>query len=161
MSCLPASPCIVVYLTSSSAHEAPKQRSIYWKPMGDRTKWWIKATRVFQLCLRVLEGLAGAGLLVMFILFKGTGDSVAWVMRITVSPACVSRIRTRLTLFRAALSCWPASTPSTTSQEEQMLALQVPQQATTPSQLPLTWLSSRFTPTATWQCATTAAPGPP
>jgi hypothetical protein len=52
--------------------------------MSGTTKWWIKASRVIQLCLRVLELIAAAGILTLFILMTNTGDLVAWVMRITV-----------------------------------------------------------------------------
>jgi len=52
--------------------------------MSGRTEWWIRATRVIQLCLRVIELIAAAGVFVLFILMTGTGALAAWVMRITV-----------------------------------------------------------------------------
>lgn len=53
--------------------------------MSGTTLWWIKSSRVIQLCLRVLELIAAVGVFVLFILMTNTGDLVAWVMRITVS----------------------------------------------------------------------------
>jgi hypothetical protein len=53
--------------------------------MSGRTKWWIKATRVIQMGLRVLELIAAVGVLVLFILMNKIEDLTAWVMRITVS----------------------------------------------------------------------------
>lgn len=52
--------------------------------MSNRTKWWIKATRVIQMGLRVLELIAAIGVLVLFILMNKMDDLTAWVMRITV-----------------------------------------------------------------------------
>ncbi|KAH8911352.1 hypothetical protein BR93DRAFT_943364 [Coniochaeta sp. PMI_546] len=91
------------------AHEAPQQRSFYWKPMSGATKWWIKATRVIQLCLRVLELIAAIGVFVMFILMTNTGDLVAWVMRITAVVVMLHCVYGIFHLSRAAGARTPGS----------------------------------------------------
>ncbi|OIW28476.1 hypothetical protein CONLIGDRAFT_378370 [Coniochaeta ligniaria NRRL 30616] len=91
------------------AHEAPKQRPIYWKPMSGTTKWWIKAMRVIQLFLRVLELIAAIGVFVMFILMTNTGDLVAWVMRITTVVVMLHCVYAIFHLARAAGARTPGS----------------------------------------------------
>lgn len=60
----------------------PNGRSKF-KPMGRRTKGWIKGMRVVQLCLRVLEAVAAAG----FIVVMGVGYFLGWIMGVTVGSS--------------------------------------------------------------------------
>lgn len=53
--------------------------------MSWRTKWWIKAMRIVQLLLRLLEIFSALGILVLFIMINNIDELTAWVMRITVS----------------------------------------------------------------------------
>lgn len=53
--------------------------------MGATAKWWIKFTRKVQIGLRVLEMIAGVGLLGMMILLTNVDPITSWVLRITVS----------------------------------------------------------------------------
>lgn len=62
-----------------SAHMAPTGRSRF-KPMSLRTKGWIKGMRVVQLCLRVLEAVAAAGLIVAMVL----SELIGWVTGVAV-----------------------------------------------------------------------------
>ena len=48
-------------------------------------KAWIKAMRVVQLLLRLLQLVASAGILVLAILITKIPGSTSWVLRITVS----------------------------------------------------------------------------
>ncbi|KAB5535254.1 hypothetical protein GE09DRAFT_1143185 [Coniochaeta sp. 2T2.1] len=91
------------------AHVAPTQRSFYWKPMSDTTKWWIKASRVIQLFLRVLELIAAVGVLVLFILMTNTTELVAWVMRITTAVVMVHCVYGIYHLSRTARARTPGS----------------------------------------------------
>lgn len=53
--------------------------------MGSKTRAWIKAMRVVQLGLRVLELIASVGLLVLMIIITNIEPQVGWVVRITAS----------------------------------------------------------------------------
>lgn len=96
-------------LTCHSAHEAPARRSVYWKSISGRTTWWIKAVRVVQLVLRVLELIGGAGILAMFILMNNVSDVIAWVMRITAGVVCVHSVYAIYHLARPAGRRTPGS----------------------------------------------------
>lgn len=67
-----------------SAHGVPTARGPV-RPMGATAKWWIKFTRKVQIGLRVLELIAGVGLLGMMILLTKVDPITSWVLRITVS----------------------------------------------------------------------------
>jgi hypothetical protein len=62
-----------------SAHMVPSGRSRF-RPIGRRTKGWIKGMRVVQLCLRVLESVAAVGIIVVM----GLSGLIGWVMGVTV-----------------------------------------------------------------------------
>jgi polynucleotide 5'-kinase involved in rRNA processing len=68
-----------------SAHMVPSGRSKY-KPMGSKTKGWIKGMRAVQLCLRVLEVIGAVGLVVVMSL----AGLLGWVIGVTVSSSWVS-----------------------------------------------------------------------
>lgn len=61
----------------------PGGRSLV-RPMGHRTRGWIKGLRAIQLCLRVLEAVGAAGLIVAMAL----SGLIGWVLGVTVSAAC-------------------------------------------------------------------------
>lgn len=69
-----------------SAHLVLNHRSNNYVALGPRTKSWIKAMRIVQLCLRVLELIGAAGLLALLILLDNIETLAGWVMRITVCP---------------------------------------------------------------------------
>ena len=56
-----------------------------WITMGQKTKSWIKATRVIQLILRIIEHVANLGLLILMILITNVEPLTGWVLRTTVS----------------------------------------------------------------------------
>lgn len=66
-----------------SAHEVRLPRAPF-KTFGPQIKWWIKWTRIVQLGLRVLELIAAAGILFLFIIISDVDALTAWVMRIVV-----------------------------------------------------------------------------
>ncbi|KAL2137407.1 hypothetical protein VTI74DRAFT_28 [Chaetomium olivicolor] len=61
------------------AHMVPSGRSKF-RPMGRKTKGWIKGMRVVQLCLRILEAVGAVGLVVVMSLIGLMG----WVMGATL-----------------------------------------------------------------------------
>ncbi|KAL2023998.1 hypothetical protein VTK56DRAFT_233 [Thermocarpiscus australiensis] len=61
------------------AHMVPSQR-IQYKPLGRKTKGWIKGLRVVQLCLRVLEVIGAVGLVVVMVL----AGLIGWIMGATL-----------------------------------------------------------------------------
>lgn len=65
-----------------SSHVVPEPRKQY-KLLGSRTKSWIKGLRTANLGLRVLQGLAAAGILFLFIIINNVASLTAWIMRIT------------------------------------------------------------------------------
>lgn len=65
-----------------SAHVVPEPRRQY-KSLGPRTKSWIKGLRIAQLGLRVLQLIAAAGVLFLFIVINDVSSLTAWIMRIT------------------------------------------------------------------------------
>ncbi len=65
----------------------PTGRSKY-KPMGHRTKSWIKAMRVVQLGLRVLETIAAVGLSTVM----SVSGFITWITGATVSTPPVTLI---------------------------------------------------------------------
>ncbi|KAK0645544.1 hypothetical protein B0T16DRAFT_373559 [Cercophora newfieldiana] len=70
------------------AHMVPTGRS-NWITMGQKTKAWIKGTRVVQLVLRILEILANIGLLILMIIINNVEPLTGWVLRITIAVAIV------------------------------------------------------------------------
>ncbi|KAK3323582.1 hypothetical protein B0T19DRAFT_443068 [Cercophora scortea] len=78
---------LVSFNRHPDAHMAPSQRSRNFMPMGRRTKAWIVHMRSVQMCLRVLELAAAAGLLVLMILINNVDPLTGWVMRITLGVA--------------------------------------------------------------------------
>lgn len=65
-----------------SAHVVPEPRKQY-KLLGPRTKAWIKGLRIAQLCFRILQFIAAAGILFLFIIIDDVSSLTAWIMRIT------------------------------------------------------------------------------
>ena len=57
--------------------------------MSPRTKSWVKGLRRFQLALRVLQLIAAAGLLTLWILFDKLDTITGWVMRVTVCHSLI------------------------------------------------------------------------
>ncbi|KAK8105941.1 hypothetical protein PG999_009300 [Apiospora kogelbergensis] len=75
---------LVSFNRHPDAHGVPTSRGPI-RPMGATAKWWIKFTRKVQIGLRVLEMIAGVGLLGMMILLTNVDPITSWVLRITVS----------------------------------------------------------------------------
>ncbi|GFP58195.1 hypothetical protein ACSS6W_005382 [Trichoderma asperelloides] len=59
----------------------PHRRDNY-SPLDRRTKIYITWLRRFQLTLRILQLIAGIGVLVLFSLFTGVDNTTSWAMRI-------------------------------------------------------------------------------
>ncbi|KAL1842615.1 hypothetical protein VTJ49DRAFT_4663 [Mycothermus thermophilus] len=59
------------------------------KPMSRRTKGWIRGMRVVQLCLRVPQVIAAAGLIVVMIVAGLMSGLFAWVMSTTLGVAII------------------------------------------------------------------------
>ncbi|KAL0944192.1 uncharacterized protein CTRU02_202079 [Colletotrichum truncatum] len=74
---------LVTFNRHPDAHLVLSHRSNNYVSLSPRTKSWIKAMRVFQLGLRVLELIAAAGLLALLILLNNIETLAGWVMRIT------------------------------------------------------------------------------
>lgn len=72
-------------LAPYSAQAVPEPRKQY-KALGPRTKWWIKWLRIAQICWRVLQLVAAAGILFLMIIIDNVNPLTAWVLRITVCP---------------------------------------------------------------------------
>ncbi|KAK4165192.1 hypothetical protein QBC43DRAFT_260670 [Cladorrhinum sp. PSN259] len=70
------------------AHGAPIPRSNF-RTMGRKTKAAIKTFRVIQLVLRILELIAAAGNLVLFILIKNFMGPTAWILRIALGVSAL------------------------------------------------------------------------
>ncbi|KAK4230065.1 hypothetical protein QBC38DRAFT_534639 [Podospora fimiseda] len=90
------------------AHGLPALNSNF-RMMGRKTKAAIKGFRVVQLILRVLELIAAAGNLVLFILIKGALGPTAWILRITLGVAVVHCTYGIIHLFKPAGSRTPGS----------------------------------------------------
>ncbi|KUI54855.1 hypothetical protein VP1G_02248 [Cytospora mali] len=73
---------LVSFNRHPDAHEVRGPRAPF-KTFGAKTKWWIKWIRVVQLGLRVLELIAAAGILFLFIIIDDVSALTAWVVRIT------------------------------------------------------------------------------
>lgn len=74
---------MITDLAPYSAQAVPEPRKQY-KVLGPRTKGWIKWLRIAQICFRVLQLIAAAGILFLFIIIDNVNLLTAWVMRITV-----------------------------------------------------------------------------
>jgi len=57
------------------------------KPMGKRTKTYVKSARWVQLGLRVLQLLGAVGVLLCGIFIRGAADTEGYIMRIPVCRA--------------------------------------------------------------------------
>lgn len=57
--------------------------------MSSTTKAWIKAIRVVQLLVRLLQFIGATGILVLVILITGMPGITTWVLRITVCLASI------------------------------------------------------------------------
>ncbi|KAK3391026.1 hypothetical protein B0H63DRAFT_557893 [Podospora didyma] len=66
------------------AHMVPTGRTMNYKPMGRKTKSWIKGMRVVQLVLRVLELIGAVGILVVMIFIDNIEPLAGWIVRITL-----------------------------------------------------------------------------
>ncbi|KAI1323006.1 hypothetical protein F5Y16DRAFT_384901 [Xylariaceae sp. FL0255] len=91
------------------AHEVFTGRIHNFRPMSDRTKWWIRWTRYIQLGLRVLELIAAAGLLTLMILISGVASLTAWVLRVAPGVIIVCNVYAVYHLARPARARPPAS----------------------------------------------------
>ncbi|ROW08026.1 hypothetical protein VPNG_06029 [Cytospora leucostoma] len=72
---------LVAFGRHPDAHEVRLPRAPF-KTFGPQIKWWIKWTRVVQLGLRVLELIAAAGILFLFVIISNVDALTAWVMRV-------------------------------------------------------------------------------
>ncbi|KAK4215688.1 hypothetical protein QBC37DRAFT_281158 [Rhypophila decipiens] len=66
------------------AHGVPSHRSRPFKPMGRRTKNWIRYMRKVQLVCRALELVGTVGMLLVMILVNNIDALAGWVLRITL-----------------------------------------------------------------------------
>lgn len=76
--------CMLILFVLHSSHVVPEPRKQF-KTLGPRTKWWIKWLRAAQIGFRILELVAAAGILFLFIIIDNVNSLTAWVERITVS----------------------------------------------------------------------------
>ncbi|KAK4099644.1 hypothetical protein N658DRAFT_498125 [Parathielavia hyrcaniae] len=86
------------------AHMVPNGRSGF-RPMGRRTKGWIKGMRVVQLCLRVLEAVAAAGIIVVM----GLSGLIGWIMGATCGVVVLFCLYSIYHHARPAVSKTPGS----------------------------------------------------
>ncbi|KAI0525938.1 hypothetical protein F5B22DRAFT_261122 [Xylaria bambusicola] len=91
------------------AHAVPTGRTYNFQPMSDTAKWWIRWTRYFQLFLRALELIAGAGLLTLMILITDVMPLVAWILRIAPGVIVLCCAYAILHLAKPARARPPAS----------------------------------------------------
>ncbi|KAK4238633.1 hypothetical protein C8A03DRAFT_33329 [Achaetomium macrosporum] len=70
---------LVSFNRHPDAHMVPSGRSKY-KPMGRKTKGWIKGMRTVQLCLRILEVIGAVGLVVVM----SIAGLLGWVIGVTL-----------------------------------------------------------------------------
>ncbi|KAK4134157.1 hypothetical protein BT67DRAFT_380733 [Trichocladium antarcticum] len=75
---------LVAFGRHPDAHMVPGGRSLV-RPMGHRTRGWIKGLRALQLCLRVLEAVGAAGLIVVMAL----SGLIGWVLGVTLGVVAV------------------------------------------------------------------------
>ncbi|CAN8102421.1 unnamed protein product [Discula destructiva] len=73
---------LVSFNRHPDTHVVPEPRKQYKLP-GPRTKAWIKGLRIAGLCLRVLQLIAAAGILFLFIIIDNVSSLTAWILRIT------------------------------------------------------------------------------
>ncbi|KAM7204442.1 hypothetical protein V8F20_003558 [Naviculisporaceae sp. PSN 640] len=66
------------------AHAVPSHRTRPFKPMGRKTKNWIRYMRKVQLVCRALELIGTTGLLVVMILLNNIDALAGWILRITL-----------------------------------------------------------------------------
>ncbi|KXH56516.1 hypothetical protein CSAL01_03341 [Colletotrichum salicis] len=100
---------LVTFNRHPDAHLVLNHRSNNYVALGPRTKSWIKAMRIVQLCLRVLELIGAAGLLALLILLDNIETLAGWVMRITPGVAMVHCLYGIYHLQRPAGDRSPAS----------------------------------------------------
>ncbi|KAJ3563841.1 hypothetical protein NPX13_g8062 [Xylaria arbuscula] len=91
------------------AHAVPTGRTYNFRPMSDAAKFWIRWTRYLQILLRVLELIAGAGLLTLMILITNVMPLVAWILRIAPGVIVICSAYAILHLARPARARPPAS----------------------------------------------------
>ncbi|KAK3991365.1 hypothetical protein QBC44DRAFT_262963 [Cladorrhinum sp. PSN332] len=83
------------------AHGLPALNSNF-RTMGRKTKAAIKGFRVVQLVLRILELIAAAGNLVLFVLINNFMGPTAWILRITLG----------VVMIHCTYSIWHLSKPA-------------------------------------------------
>ncbi|KAI0406106.1 hypothetical protein F4802DRAFT_559348 [Xylaria palmicola] len=91
------------------AHVVPTGRTYNFRPMSTTTKWLIRWTRYLQLVLRVLELIAGAGLLTLMILISNVPPLTAWILRIAPGVIILCSTYAIYHLARPARARPPAS----------------------------------------------------
>ncbi|KAH8172656.1 hypothetical protein LIA77_06911 [Sarocladium implicatum] len=91
------------------AHMVLNYRSNQYTSMSPRTKSWVKGLRRFQLALRVLQLIAAAGLLTLWILFDKLDNITGWVMRVTCAVVMAHSVYAIYHLARDAADRTPGS----------------------------------------------------
>ncbi|KAK0629670.1 hypothetical protein B0T17DRAFT_606846 [Bombardia bombarda] len=91
------------------AHMVPSQRSMNFRPIGRRTKAWIRHMRSVQLGLRASELIAAVGLFVLMILINNVEQLTGWVVRITLGVAGLHCVYAIYHLIRPAGGRTPGS----------------------------------------------------
>ncbi|KAK6828658.1 hypothetical protein PG987_011999 [Apiospora arundinis] len=99
---------LVSFNRHPDAHGVPTARGPV-RPMGATAKWWIKFTRKVQIGLRVLELIAGVGLLGMMILLTKVDPITSWVLRITPGVVAIFCVYAIYHLWQAPGARPPAS----------------------------------------------------
>ncbi|KAF3767829.1 hypothetical protein M406DRAFT_80319 [Cryphonectria parasitica EP155] len=102
---------LVSFNRHPDSHVVPETRNQF-KALGPKTKWWIKWLRIAQLCIRVLQLVAAAGILFLFIVIDDVSALTAWVERITAGVTMIHCIYGIWHLARPAGSRPPASSAS-------------------------------------------------
>lgn len=82
------------------------------KTIGDRKKRWIIRLRIVQLCLRIPELVAAAGVLTMFILLTDVPELTSWIMRIAAGAIASHNVYSIYHLQRPAGDRTPGSSAS-------------------------------------------------
>ncbi|ROW05494.1 hypothetical protein VSDG_00206 [Cytospora chrysosperma] len=99
---------LVSFNRHPDAHQFRGPRAPF-KTFGPNTTWWIKWIRGVQLGLRVLELIAAAGILFLFIVIDNVNELTAWVVRITAGVIVIHSIYGIAHLARPAAARPPGS----------------------------------------------------
>ncbi|KAI0206318.1 hypothetical protein F4808DRAFT_406867 [Astrocystis sublimbata] len=100
---------LVTFGRHPDAHMVPTGRTYNFRPMSESTKWWVRWTRYFQIGLRALELIVGAGLLALMILITKVPALETWILRVAPGVIVVCSAYAILHLAKPARARPPAS----------------------------------------------------